>query len=432
MYRLITTLAVAIVVSVAATPTAPQAQAQGSGGHWPQWRGPNRNGISTETGLLQSWPQGGPRRLFAAKGMGGGFSSVAVTGGRIYTMGDRRDGQYVLAFQEADGAPLWATRVGSPHIDQYGGPRATPTVDGDAVFVVSSDGNVVAMDAATGKQRWRRSLPGDFGATTPTWMFAESPLVDGGRLIVTPGARQAAMVALDKTTGRDIWRASMPSIGRAGVEGPDYSSVVIANVGGVKQYVRLIGRGVIGVRAEDGWFLWGYNRVANGTANIPTPIIKDNLVFTSTGYSTGAALLELSPAPENRTSMRERYFLTGGDFQNHHGGMIEIGGTVYAGHGHNRGIPIAINLADGRTLWGGNMRNAGEGSAAITAADGHLYFRYQNGVMMLIEASPTGYREKGQFEIPDVRQPSWSHPVVAGGRLYLREQDVLHVYDIRR
>lgn len=430
MYRLIATLATAVVAALAVTPAAvPQPS---SPGHWPQWRGPNRTGISAETGLLQSWPQGGPRRLFAATGMGGGFSSVAVTGGRIYTMGDRRDGQYVLAFQEADGAPLWATRVGTPHVDQYGGPRATPTVDGDAVFAVSSDGNVVALDAATGKLRWRRSLPNDFGAPTPTWLFAESPLVDGARLIVTPGTRQAAMVALDKNTGRDVWRASMPSLGRAGVEGPDYSSVVIATVGGVKQYVRLIGRGVISVRAEDGWFLWGYNRVANGTANIPTPIIKDNLVFASTGYQTGAALLELAPAPENRTSMRERYFLEGRDFQNHHGGMIEIGGVVYAGHGHNRGTPIAINLADGKTLWGGNIRNAGEGSAAITAADGHLYFRYQNGVMLLVEASPTGYREKGQFEIPGVRNPSWSHPVVAGGRLYLREQDALHVYDIRR
>ena len=430
MYRLIATLATAVVAALAVTPAAvPQSS---TSAHWPQWRGPNRNGISTETGLLQSWPEGGPRRLFAATGMGGGFSSLAVTGGRIYTMGDRRDGQYVLAFNESDGAPLWATRVGTPHVDQYGGPRATPTVDRDTVFAVSSDGNVVALDAATGTQRWRRSLPGDFGAPTPTWLFAESPLVDGARVIVTPGARQAAMVALDKATGRDIWRATMPNIGRAGVEGPDYSSVVIATVGGVKQYVRLVGRGVISVRAEDGWFLWGYNRVANGTANIPTPIIKDNLIFTSTGYQTGAALLELSPAPEDSTTMRERYFLDGRDFQNHHGGMVEIGGVIYAGHGHNRGTPIAINMADGKTLWGGNMRNAGEGSAAITAADGHLYFRYQNGVMMLIEASPTGYREKGQFEIPDVREPSWSHPVVAGGRLYLREQDVLHVYDIRR
>jgi outer membrane protein assembly factor BamB len=206
---------------------------------------------------------------------------------------------------------------------------------------------------------------------------------------------------------------------------------VISNGGGVKQYVRLTGRGVISVRASDGWFLWGYDRVANSTANIPTPIIKDNLVFASTGYQTGAALLELSPAPEGRVAMAERYFLDGRTFQNHHGGMILIGNHVYAGHGHRLGFPMCIELASGKVVWGGNFRNAGQGSAAITAADGHLYFRYENGVMMLIEASPTAYREKGQFQIPGVRKPSWSHPVITGGRMYLREQDALHVYDVR-
>lgn len=402
------------------------------GGQWPQWRGPNRDGVSTETGLLQSWPAGGPRRLFAATGMGGGFSSVAVTGGRILTMGDRRDGQYVLAFAEADGKPLWATRVGSTHVDQYGGPRATPTVDGDLTFTTSTDGDLVALETATGAVRWRKNLPRDFGAPTPGWLFSESPLVDGDRVVITPGSRQAAMVAMDKTSGKEIWRAAMPSLGSNGLDGPDYSSIVISSGGGVKQYVRLMGRGVLSVRASDGWVLWGYNGVANNVANISTPVIKDNLVFASTGYQTGAALLELSAAPDNRVTSRERYFLQARTFQNHHGGMVLIGNHVYAGHGHNRGTPICLELATGRVVWGGDIRNAGEGSAAVMAADGHVYFRYQNGVMMLVEATPDGYREKGQFEIPNVRNPSWSHPVVAGGRLYLREQDVLHVYDVKR
>lgn len=423
--------AVVALVMSAAVPSV-HSQNATPGGHWPQWRGPNRDAISTETGLLQSWPDGGPRRLFAATGMGGGFSSVAVTGGRIYTMGDRRDGQYVLAFNEADGAPVWATRVGGTHVDQYGGPRATPTVDGAMVYAVSTDGDFVALDSATGALRWRKSLPGDFGAPTPGWQFAESPLVDGDRVVITPGSRRAAMVAFEKVSGKEIWRASMPAIGANGLDGPDYSSIVISNGGGVKQYIRLVGRGVISVRASDGWFLWGYNNVANNVANISTPLIKDNLVFASTGYQTGAALLELAAAPEGRVTAKERYFLASRVFQNHHGGMVLIGDHVYAGHGHNRGTPIAIELATGRVAWGGDVRNAGEGSAAVMAADGHLYFRYQNGVMMLIEATPSGYREKGQFTIPNVRNPSWSHPVVAGGRLYLREQDTLHVYDIKR
>jgi len=423
---------VGLVLAMVVSSPAVYSQSAASGGNWPQWRGPNRDAVSSDTGLLQSWPEGGPRRLFAATGMGSGFSSVAVTGGRIYTMGDRRDGQYVLAFNEADGAPLWATHVGGTHVDQYGGPRATPTVDGAMLYAVSTDGDFVALESATGALQWRKSLPTDFGAPTPGWQFAESPLVDGDRVVITPGSRRAAMVAFDKITGKEIWRAAMPSIGSNGLDGPDYSSIVISNGGGVKQYVRLMGRGVISVRANDGWFLWGYNNVANNVANISTPIIKDNLVFASTGYQTGAALLELSAAPEGRTTARERYFLASRVFQNHHGGMVLIGDHVYAGHGHNRGTPIAIELATGRVAWGGDIRNAGEGSAAVMAADGHLYFRYQNGVMMLIEAAPAGYREKGQFMIPNVRNPSWSHPVVTGGRLYLREQDTLNVYDVKR
>lgn len=424
--RLIGSLALAL----SAFASLPHAQSDGTG-HWPQWRGPNRDGISADTGLLQAWPEGGPRKLFTATGMGGGFSSVAVTGGRIYTMGDRRDGQYALAFAESDGKALWATRVGTPHEDEYNGPRGTPTVDGDWVFVLTSEGTLVALEAATGRHRWSKSLTGDYGAPTPTWLFAESPLVDGPNVLISPGTRRAAMVALDKTTGREVWRTTQPAFGTGGVEGPDYSSTVISQGGGVKQYVRLAGRGVIGVRASDGMFLWGYNRVANGTANIATTLIKDNMVFASSGYGTGAAMLELSPAPEGRVTATERYFLGGGTFQNHHGGMILLGNHVYGGHGTRQGFPMCIELSSGKVMWGGNFRNAGGGSAAITAADGHLYFRYENGVMMLIEASPTAYREKGQFQIPGVRKPSWSHPVVTGGRLYLREQDALHVYDVR-
>ncbi len=401
-------------------------------GHWPQWRGPNRDGIAADTGLLQTWPEGGPSRLFTATGMGGGFSSVAVADGRIYTMGDRRDGQYALAFNEADGAPLWATRVGEAHRDEYAGPRGTPTVDGDWVYVLGSGGILVAMDSATGRQRWSKSLLGDYGGPRPTWLFAESPLVDGPHVVVSPGSRRAAMVALDKATGKEIWRTTRPAFGSGGVEGPDYSSMVISNGGGVKQYVRLTGRGVIGVRASDGAFLWGYNRVANGTANIPTPIVRDDLVFASSGYQTGAALLRLAESPQGQVMATEEYFLQGRTFQNHHGGMILLGDHVYAGHGHRLGFPMCIELATGVVKWGGDFRNAGRGSAAITAADGHLYFRYENGLMMLIEATPEAYREKGQFQIPGVRQPSWSHPVVTGGRLYLREQDALHVYDLRR
>jgi outer membrane protein assembly factor BamB len=262
-------------------------------------------------------------------------------------------------------------------------------------------------------------------------MYSESPLVDGDRLIATPGGSQSGMVALDRLTGKEIWRASVPRVGSAGADGAGYSSIVISNGGGVKQYVQLMGRGLVSIRASDGWFMWGYNRVANGTANISTPIAKDDFVFASTGYDTGAALLQLTAAPEGRVTATEKYFLDGRTLQNHHGGFVLIDGVVYGGHGQNNGFPFAMDLATGRMLWE-RARGAGAGSAAVTAADGRLYFRYQDGTMALIGADPKAYQLISSFPIPSVRNPSWSHPVIADGRLYLREQDALHVYSIKR
>jgi outer membrane protein assembly factor BamB len=317
-------------------------------------------------------------------------------------------------------------------MDEYGGPRGTPTTDADLVFVVTTDGDVVCLAAATGREQWRRSMPRDFGGRMMSqWMFAESPLVDGDRLVVTPGGPKAAIVALEKRTGKDIWRAAVPRIGSAGADGAGYSSIVISNGGGVKQYVQLMGRGVVSIRAADGWFMWGYNKVANDVANIATPIVKDDFVFASTGYSTGAALLQLASDGKGGVTATEKYFLQANVLQNHHGGFVLINGVVYGGNGHNNGFPFALDLASGRMLWD-RARGAGTGSAAVTAADGHLYFRYQDGTMALISADPKQYALKSTFAIPNVRNPSWSHPVIADGRLYLREQDELFAYAIKR
>lgn len=401
-------------------------------GDWPGWRGPRRDGVSTDTNLLAAWPKGGPALAWSARGLGSGFSSIAVSGGRIFTMGDRRDGQYVIALDENGGKELWATRVGVRHEDEYGGPRATPSVDGALLYTTTTSGDVVALETATGRERWRRSLPRDFGGRSmSSWMFSESPLVDGDRVIVTPGVPQATLVALDKLTGKDLWRAAAARIGSNGADGAGYSSVVISNGGGVKQYIQLVGRGLVSVRASDGWVMWTYNRVANNIANISTPVVSGNYVFASTGYQTGAVTLELSPAPDGRVSAKEKYFLEAGTLQNHHGGFVLINGVVYGGNGHNNGFPFALELATGRMLWD-RARGAGSGSAAVTAADGHLYFRYQDGTMALIAATPSAYQLKSSFTIPGVHNPSWSHPVVTDGKLFLREQDALHVYTIRK
>ncbi len=403
---------------------------------WPQWRGPNRDGRSAETGLLQSWPESGPPLAWRASGLGAGYSSLAVAGGRIYTLGDFEDGQHALALDREGGALLWKTRIGPSWDDHYLGPRSTPTVDGERVYVMSTEGEIICLKAADGGEVWRRSLPGDFGSHmmqamgTTDWKYAESPLVDGDRVIVTPGITAAALVALDKMTGAEIWKAPIRRIGSQGAYGAAYSSVVISNGGGVKQYVQLIGRGVIGIEAESGKYLWGYNRVANDIANIPTPLVHGDYVFTSSGYDTGSALLKLSAAAEGGVDVEEVYFLDPKTMQNHHGGLILHAGHVYTGTGHNKGFPVAVRLEDGAVAWGPE-RNRGQSSAAISYADGRIYFRYQDGRMILVEATPEAYREHGTFEIPDVERESWSHPVISGGKLYLREQDNLFAYDIR-
>jgi len=401
-------------------------------GEWPQWRGPNRDAVSGETGLLQSWPASGPPLAWKAAGVGAGYSSLAVAGGRIYTLGDVNGSQVVIAKSVADGKTLWTARLGAAWVDEMGGARGTPTVDGDGVYAIGTEGDLVAVAAATGKERWRKSLVRDFGGQMMSmWKFSESPLVDGDRVVVTPGARAAGLVALDKKTGAEIWRTALPDLGPKGKDGAGYSSIVISSGGGVRQYVQLMGRGLLGVNAADGKLLWSYNRIANEVANIPTPLVSGDLVFTSAGYGAGAALLKLSKTAQG-VEAREVYFLEGKTLQNHHGGLVLVAGHVYAGHGHNRGFPICVELLTGKVVWGGDIRNAGTGSAAVAYADGNLYFRYQNGTVLLIQATPAGYKEKGSFQIPDVKGPSWPHPVIAGGKLYLREGDTIYCYDVRK
>ena len=399
---------------------------------WGQWRGPNRDGVSTERPLVDRWPEGGPTLLWKAPGMGIGFAGVSVVGDRIYTMGDLPNGQQcVLSIETSTGKQVWVTPIGPAWTDNYKGPRCTPTVDGDAVYVVSSHGSIACINAVDGKPRWARDFKNDFGGKMMSgWGFSESPLIDGEFLICTPGGEQALLVCLQKKTGKDVWRTpSEANMGTKGKDGAGYSSVVISNAVGRKQYVQLIGRGVVGVDAKTGRLLWGYNKIANDTANISTPIVKDNRVFVSTGYGTGAALVELSQGGPTGVVSKEVWFLEAKDLQNHHGGMVLIGDHIYGGHGNNNGFPICIEMKTGTIAWQ-KERGPGTGSAAVMAADGKLYFRYENGLMALIGATPSKYEEFGTFQIPDVSQPSWSHPTVANGKLFLREQDFLYCYDI--
>jgi outer membrane protein assembly factor BamB len=238
------------------------------------------------------------------------------------------------------------------------------------------------------------------------------------------------LAALDRRTGKVIWTTAIkPDDG--GNRGAAYSSIVISQAGGAKQYVQLVGAGVIGVDAANGELLWGYSEIANGTANIPTPIVRDDFVFCSTGYSDGGTALLRISGQRGRITPQVVYQLPADKTQNHHGGSILLGDHIYMGHGHNNGFPLCMEFQTGKDTWRPG-RGPGTGSAAITYADGHLYFRYENAVMALIEATPEEYRLKGEFRIPINHGQSWAHPVIADGKLYLRDQHELVCFNIRK
>ncbi len=400
-------------------------------GDWPGFHGPSRDSICRDTGLLETWPEDGLKLLWKVEGLGGGFSSVSIADGRLFTMGDlasddEMQSQFIIALDVKTGGRLWATPIGPGHDD---GPRCTPTVDGGLVYALGTQGDLVCLDAATGAIRWQKSLPDDFGGMMMSgWKYSESPLLDGNKVICTPGGNDAAMIALDKLTGATIWTCKLPEIGDEGVDGGGYSSAVTANIHGVRQYVQMLGRGVIGVDAETGRFLWGYNRIANTIANITSPVVRGNYVFVTTAYNTGAALVKVV-REDGGFGAREVYFIESRDFQNQHGGVVLIDGYIYGGHGANRGDPTCIELATGKVAW--QKRSEVRGSASVLYADGNVLFRYDRGDLILAEATPQAFVVKGRFKPVCGEGPAWAHPVIHNGRLYLRHCNILSTYDLR-
>lgn len=406
----------------------PVAGSKPAPGPWPWWRGPNHDGLCTETGLLDTWPQDGPPLLWKVDGLGGGYSSLTVGKGLLFTMGKKGNETHLLALAADDGSEKWSTPIDTRGDD----PNCTPTFDGEFVFGVSHRGKLACVAADSGRLVWEHDYGNDFGGRMmSSWGFSESPFVDGDRLICTPGGERALLAALERRTGKMIWSTPMPNGGRRGQDGAGYSSVVPGNGAGVKQYVQLVGRGVIGVAADSGRPLWSYDRVANGTANVPTPIVRGDYVFCSSGYGDGgSALLKLSGGPRG-IDVQEVYYKSNDELQNHHGGMLLVGNHLFFGHGHNNGFPVCVDFLTGQFRWE-PKRGPGSGSAAVLFADGHLYFRYEDGRMALIEADPSAVKIKGQFRIPSNHGKHWAHPVIADGRLYLRDQEALLCFDVRK
>ena len=357
------TLAVTIVLGVAAVDAA----------DWPQWQGPDRTRISKETGLLKEWPTGGPRLIWTANNLGSGYGSMSVAGNRVYLQGARGNNSFVISLNRADGKEVWSKALGPIETrmrsDRGAGPRGTPTVDGDRLYVLTENGDLACLKT-DGSILWQLNILKEFGGPQLQWLVSESPLIDGPHLVVTPGGPGAGMVKLDKMTGKTVWTSKDLSDTAA------YSSITVADVQGVRTYMTFTATAGVGVRASDGKLMFRYPNAANRTANVATPVYADNKVFFASAYGTGGGLLNLT-VQNGEVAATEAYFTR--EMKNHHGGMVLVDGYLY---GYNDLILTCLEFATGKLMW--RDRSVGKGS--VTYADGHLYVQSENNIVGLAEA----------------------------------------------
>jgi outer membrane protein assembly factor BamB len=392
---------------------------------WPQWLGANRDNRSTETGLLDKWPAAGPKRVWASSAVGTGFGAVSVAGGKVFLLGDLEDASYLLALNEKDGKTAWKLKVGPArnHANKdWQGPRSTPTVDGDRVYAMGEAGDLVCAEAASGKEVWRKNMAKDLGGEAPKWLYCDSPLIDGSHVIVKPGGSQGAVAALDKATGAAAWRSQ-------GFNDPvEHTSLMPAEIGGAKQYIVFTMKSVAGIGA-DGKLLWRADRPGD-VAICTTPLYKDGIVLVGSSYTTGrTSAFQVSGGKAEK--------LYDADLANHHGGMVIVGDHVYGTGDRKKGTDRknadlkCMELKTGKIVW----ENESVGKGSITFADGHLIVRSENpktGGIALVEATPSGYKEKGRFALPDqTGRNSWAYPVVANGHLYIRNNEGLYSFNLK-
>lgn len=386
---------------------------------WPQWRGPNRDDVSTETGLLKTWPAGGPKRVWLFENAGHGYSGPAIVNGKLFTLGTRDGSEVLLALDANTGKELWTAKLGSILDNQWGGgPRGTPAVDGDRVYGMSGPGNLVCASVADGKILWQTSMT-ELGGSVPGWGYTESVLVDGGQVLCTPGGSKGTVAALDKLTGKVLWQST------AFTDAAHYSSIVPARINNTPQYVQRTEKSIVGLAVKDGAVLWKTDFPFGRTAVIPTPIVKDNEVYVSAGYGAGCKMVRIGPANEVTVVYENKVM------KNHHGGVILLGDHVY---GHADPGWVCQNFKTGEEVW--SHRDFGKG--AIGYADGMLYCLDEgSGTVVLAEASTKAWKEHGRFKLdPQTKIRSsqgrvWTHPVISNGKLYLRDQDLIYCFDVK-
>ncbi len=413
-------LSLLVVVGLVAVTVATRAA------DWPAWRGVERNGISQETGLKKEWPPDGPPLVWQAQDAGGGYSTPAVRGDKLYLMGNKgSDDEFVECLNTSGGKQIWSTRVGKVGPNrgpQYPGARSTPSVDGQLLWALGSDGDLACLETSDGSIRWMKNLRSEFNGKPGNWAYSESPLVDGDRVVCTPGGSEATIVALDSRTGNAIWKSAIPA-----EEGGDaaYASIITVEAGGVKQYVQFLQKGLVGVDAKDGKLLWSYAHTAKGSpANIPTPVAQGNLIYSATGRG-GGALIEVKPKDDGFEAVEVYY---SSKLPTSIGGSVVVDGYLY---GTNTQGLMCVEFKTGDIKW----QDRSVGAAAICYADGRLYLHGEKGDVALVEATSDGYHERGRFALPDQpdrgRSQAWAYPVVADGRLYLRDLDVVWCYEVK-
>ena len=384
---------------------------------WPQWRGPNRDGVSAEKGLLKQWPQAGPRRAWLFNNAGLGYSGFAVAQGRLYTMGARRGAEQLICLDANTGRELWAANIGPELKNNWGnGPRGTPTVDGNRVYAMGGQGNLICTDT-TGRAQWQASMK-RLGGSTPKWGYTESVLVDSGLVLATPGGRRGAVAALNKQTGQVVWQS------RQFTDDAQYSSIIPVTHNGARQYIQLTMKNLVGIDARSGRVLWKSSWPGK-TAVVPTPVFSKGNVYVSSGYGVGCKMVNVGAENRLRDIWQNKVM------KNHHGGVILYGQHLY-GFSDGSGL-ICQELASGREIWQGDRRTLAKGTLTI-ADDMIICVNESNGDVVLAPATPNGFREAGRFRLePQSRIRSrsgkiWTHPVVSNGKLYLRDQEYIYCH----
>jgi outer membrane protein assembly factor BamB len=392
----------------------------GNAEDWAQWRGPRRDGISSETGLLAKWPEDGPKLVWQVKDLGNGYSTPSVADGRVYLLRNKDiDNEEVIALSATDGKLIWSTRIGSVGANrgpQYPAARSTPTIDGDKLYALGSNGDFACLETATGKVVWSKSFRDDFAGAPGSWAYAESPLVDGDLVISSPGGASATVLALNKSDGSVAWQAPLDMGDEA-----SYSSPVACTIHGVKQYVLFLQKGVVGLDAGTGKMLWRYEGTAQGSpANVATPVVNGPFVYTGASRSQGG-LVEIDATGNAKEVYSDKTLPTG------MGGSVLVDGHLYGTGGQTM---MCVEFASGKVVW----QDRGIGAASVCYADGRLYLHGDNNDIAMVAASPAGFELISRFTPPNAPErgnsKAWTYPVIANGKLFVRDMGTVWCFDI--